>query len=67
MAPNTRLGTLEGTRTEHGRVQYLFHHDHRFADTLPDSWVYEDEIEACERPTDAQVAVINKLAKYSDP
>jgi hypothetical protein len=67
IAPNTRMGTVTDTQMERGRAQYLFHHDERFDDTLPDSRVYEDEIESCERPADTEVDRINKLAKYSDP
>jgi hypothetical protein len=67
IAPNTRKGIITDTKIEHGHVEYLFHHDQRFDDTLPDFWVLPSEIEPCERPTDAQVAAINMLSKYGSP
>jgi hypothetical protein len=30
---------------------------------LPDYYVFEDEVEVCERPSDEEVAGINKLVK----
>jgi len=63
LAPNARMGTITKLRTRNGRTEYLFHHDSRFDDVLPDVWQMESELEACERPTDAQVAAINALAK----
>jgi len=64
-APHTRMGTLSGSREKNGRRQYLFHHDQRFLDTIPDSYVFEDEVEECDRPNDAQVQAINALVKGS--
>jgi hypothetical protein len=64
LAPNTRKGTITDSKIEHGNVEYLFHHDQRFDDRLPDLWVMESDIEACVKPTDAEVATINALAKY---
>jgi hypothetical protein len=65
MAPNTRLGTIEGSRIERGYQEYLFRQDKRFTfdhDT-PDFYVLESEIEACQRPTDAEVEAINRLTE----
>jgi hypothetical protein len=64
IAPRTRNGTITDTRVEHGRVEYLFHHDPRFDDRTPDFWLSESEVEPCNPPTDAEVAAINALAKY---
>lgn len=64
-APNTRMGTLSGMRDKNGKRQFLFHHDQRFHDTIPDSYVFEDEVEECQRPGDAQVHAINALVKRS--
>jgi hypothetical protein len=63
LAPNTRKGIITDVKTEHGQVEYLFHHDPRFDDTTPDFWAFESDIEVCDRPTDAEVATINMLAK----
>jgi hypothetical protein len=64
LAPNTRMGTLGEAKTEHGRLEYLFHHDTRFDDVLPPFYVPESDVEACSRPTDDQVTAINKLSRY---
>jgi hypothetical protein len=64
-APHTRMGTLSGMRDKNGRRQFLFHHDQRFRDTIPDSYVFEDEVEECQPPTGAQVHAINALLKGS--
>lgn len=67
MAPNTRLGTIVGSRIERGYQQYLFRQDKRFTfdpDT-PDFYVLESEIEACPRPTDAEVEATNRQIKRS--
>jgi hypothetical protein len=63
-APNTRLGTLTKTPIEKSHVEYLFHHDERFDNRLPDFWVLPSEIESCQRPSDAQVVAVNQLSKY---
>jgi len=64
IAPNTRKGTITQTRIERGRVEYLFRHDPRFDNVLPDFWLMESEIEVCVPPTDEEVEAINALAKY---
>ena len=63
VAPNTRKGTIIDTKLEHGHVEFLFQHDPRFDDRTPDFWVFESDIELCQRPSDAEVATINMLAK----
>jgi hypothetical protein len=64
-AAHTRMGTLSGMRDKNGRRQFLFHQDQRFHDTIPDSYVFEDEVEECQPPTDAEVHAINVLLKGS--
>lgn len=63
IAPNTRIGTIEGSKTDRGRLLYLFRQDKRVLgerDT-PDFYLLESEIEVCERPSDEEVAAINVL------
>jgi len=62
-APNTRVGTIEGSKTERGQVQYLFRQDKRVVtekDT-PDFYMPEGELERCARPTDPEIETINRL------
>ena len=63
IAPNTRMGSVEGTRGEGGCQHYSFRHGRRFDDTLPDAWVYEDEIGPWGGLTDVEVAVINTVSR----
>jgi hypothetical protein len=62
MAPNTRLGTIEGSTGEKGQAKYLFRQDKRFDGGLniADFYVVECEIAACKRPTDSEVEAINQ-------
>lgn len=64
MTAPTRRGTITDRRTERGHVESLFHHDERFEDRVPDFRVLESEIEMCPRLTDAEVKVINMLARH---
>lgn len=58
-APIAQLGTIISSKTEEGETKYLFHHDPRFNDDrMPDFWVTENDIQACARPADADVAKI---------
>ena len=63
VAPTTRIGTIIRMKAEHGRMQYLFHLDERFADNLLDFWAEEGDFEPCERPTDEYVAAINAMTR----
>ena len=63
VAPNTRMGTISGGTTEAGKERYVFHHDKRFYDPISDVYVFDYDIEPCDRPTDAQVQTINALIK----
>ena len=62
-APNTRMGTIEGSKLERGWLQYLFRQDKRILgeQDAPDFYQLESELEACERPNDAEVQSINRL------
>jgi len=59
LSPNTRMGTVEDNKLEHGQVQYLFHSDPRFSHRLPDVYLMEDELEHAQRPSDAEMAKID--------
>jgi hypothetical protein len=65
LAPKTRMGTIEDAHLDHGRVEYLFHHDQRFNDKLPKFYIYEDDFEICERPSDEYVRTVNVLIRYA--
>jgi hypothetical protein len=56
-APGSRMGTLTSDADAKGK--FMFRHDPRFADKLPDVRVFEDEVELCERPTDEEVKATN--------
>jgi len=60
-APGSRMGTLTSDADAKGK--FMFRHDPRFVDALPDVGVFEDEIELCARPTDEQVKAINAVIK----
>ncbi|MGH9524920.1 MAG: hypothetical protein ACRD3E_20535 [Terriglobales bacterium] len=60
-APNTRMGVVSSGTLDGGKPRYFFRHDNRFKDVIPDLFVFADEIEVCERPTDEQVRAINVL------
>lgn len=60
-APNTRMGTISGMKSEAGKLRFIFHHDPRFLNTIPDVYVFDYDVEECERPTDAQVRWINDM------
>jgi len=64
MAPQTRRGTITDGEVHNGKVRYIFHLDSRFSDaaTFGEVWFNEYELVECPRPTDAEVAAINKLA-----
>jgi hypothetical protein len=64
IAPNTRMGTVQDAHLEHGHVEYLLQHDQRFDARLPSFYIYEDDFEICERPSDQFVHTINQLIRY---
>lgn len=63
LAPNTRMGTITGSKTDGSKTEYIFHLDERFADRLPDFYVFEEEVELWERPSDEQIRLINRLTQ----
>jgi hypothetical protein len=65
IAPETRMGTIDGHKIERGITQYHFRQDARFKEVGPgvEIWVSEDEVEACARPTDAYWKGISELIK----
>jgi len=62
-APNTRKGTVSGGVVEGANERYVFHHDKRFIDPLPDLFVFDFDIEEWQRPSDAEVQTINALIR----
>jgi hypothetical protein len=60
-APGSRMGTLTSDADAKGK--FMFRHDPRFADNLPDVGMFEDELELCARPTDEQVKALNAAIK----
>ena len=60
-APNTRMGTISKGISEAGKIRFIFHHDERFIDRIPDLYVFNYDIEECERPSDETVNKINEL------
>ncbi len=63
IAPNTRMGTISQCTPEAGKVRFVFHHDPRFHDTTPDIYLFDYDVEPCQRPSDAEVERINELIK----
>lgn len=65
IAPNTRMGTIEGSQIRRGFVEYHFRLDPRLDEPGPvfEAWIPEAELEYCARPSDEQVAAIKKLIK----
>lgn len=63
VAAPTRKGIVKAARFDRGHVSFLFHQDSPTADTFPDIWLPDSDLEECARPTVEQVGTINKLAK----
>jgi hypothetical protein len=61
-APNTRQGSLVSDPDDKGK--FLFQLDPRIDDNFPISGVFEDEIELCEKPTDAEIETINAAIRH---
>lgn len=61
LAPRARRGTIHLARNDQGEPQFLFRLDPRFANKLPDFFIYDGDVEECERPSDAEVSIINRL------
>ena len=60
-------GTIEAVRqSEMGnRAEYLFHLDERFKIQEEDVYVFEEEVEQCDRRTDAEFAAMYRTAGHS--
>jgi len=65
MAPETRRGTISDATEEKGNTRFIFHLDERFSDaaTFPDVYFYDYELVECERPSDQEIARINRLVE----
>jgi hypothetical protein len=61
LAPNARRGTIHETINGKGERQFLFRLDPRFADSLPEFFINDGDVQECERQSDAEVSIINKL------
>lgn len=62
-APMTRRGTIHKARNPAGREQFVFRLDPRFDEQLQDFYVFEDEVEQCERPSDEEVSLLRRSVK----
>jgi len=63
IAPKTRLGTIHQKTNHKGQPQFVFRLDPRFDDKLPEFFIHEGDVEECQRPSDADIALINRLVK----
>ena len=65
VAPQTRIGTIEGSEEQRGRTMYIFRQDPRLKEAVPgppvEIFLSEEEVEPCERPTDAYWKTVNEL------
>lgn len=61
VAPKTRRGTIHVAINDEGTPQFLFRIDPRFANRLEDFFIYDGDVEECERPSDVEVSLINRL------
>jgi hypothetical protein len=62
LAPKTRRGTIHEGINHKGKPQFLFRLDPRFSDKLDDFFIYDGDVVECDRPSDQEIANINKLA-----
>lgn len=65
IAPDTRIGTIEGSEVQRGRTMYIFRQDPRLKEAVPgppvEIFVAEEEVEPCKRPTDDYWDKVNRL------
>lgn len=63
IAPNTRIGTIEGSKTEAGEALYLFRQDNRVLEEqdTADCYVLGKELAVSQRPADAEIDILNRL------
>ena len=62
-ARRTRRGTITDGVMHNGKMSYIFHLDPRFkdADALGEVSYWDCELVECERPSDEEIAEINRL------
>jgi hypothetical protein len=60
-ARETRRGTIHEVLNHKGEPQFLFRLDPRFNSELRELLIHDDEVEECERPSDAEIERVNKL------
>jgi len=63
IAPQTRMGTIEGSEERRGRVMYIFRQDPRLKEIGPPVEIFlsEEEVEPCARPTDEYWQQVNAM------
>jgi hypothetical protein len=64
LAPESRRGTIHEAINHKGEPQFLFRLDPRFDDKLEDFFIYDGDVEECERPSDQEIAVVNALIAH---
>lgn len=60
-ARGSHLGTLQDASPHEGRERFLFSLDPRLAEYADDAYVFAEDVEVCDRPTDEEIALINKF------
>ncbi|WP_446743612.1 hypothetical protein [Silvibacterium acidisoli] len=60
-APGSQLGTLQDAGQHEGRERFLFSLDSRLAEYASDIYLFAEDVEVCERPTDEEIELINKF------
>jgi hypothetical protein len=64
-APPARMGTVSEAAMETGETRFIFHQDARLGDPVSDFYVFDFEIEECDRPSDAEAEEINRLRQLT--
>ncbi len=65
-SPRTQKGIIQEEINHLGKPQFVFRTDPRFSERI-EIFIYEGDVEECERPTDAEVAAINALLANKPP
>lgn len=60
------MGTVKAARFNRGHIDFLFQQDPRLADPFPEIWLPSSALEECSRPSDDQIAAINKKSRHLD-
>jgi hypothetical protein len=66
IAPETRRGTIHIENDGRGVPRFVFQLDPRFAEKLADFIIDEGDIEECERPSDEEITLINRILAMED-